>query len=101
VNIELETEKFANYWAAAAGANSIKLDWSAAWRNWMLKATEYGGHPTNGRRTSTTDQRMAAAQALKGRRSATDEHAEDALIRGRRLQAQREHRQRLEITNGT
>jgi hypothetical protein len=92
VNIELETEKFANYWAAAAGANSIKLDWAAAWRNWMLKATEYGGRP------STTDQRMAAAQALKSRPSTTDQRVADALAAGARLQARREQRERLEIT---
>lgn len=35
-----ETERFKNHWAAAAGANAVKLDWGAAYRNWILKASE-------------------------------------------------------------
>lgn len=35
-----ETEKFVDYWRAAAGHTSVKLDWAAAWRNWMRKAAE-------------------------------------------------------------
>lgn len=35
-----ETEKFLNYWQSASGKNSLKRDWTAAWRNWMLKASE-------------------------------------------------------------
>lgn len=29
------TEKFRDHWRAASGQNSRKLDWSAAWKNWL------------------------------------------------------------------
>lgn len=35
-----ETEKFRNYWAAKAGKDAAKLDWSKTWRNWLLRASE-------------------------------------------------------------
>ncbi|MGO4738623.1 hypothetical protein AB4099_18895 [Bosea sp. 2KB_26] len=35
-----ETERFKNYWAAAAGKNAIKLDWGLTYKNWILKAQE-------------------------------------------------------------
>lgn len=37
-----ETDKFRDHWTAAAGQNARKLDWSAAWRNWMRRAKEDG-----------------------------------------------------------
>lgn len=40
VRIDLETEKFRNYWTALAGSKGVKLDWPATWRNWMLRAQE-------------------------------------------------------------
>lgn len=42
VDLGFETEKFVNHWQAASGQNATKLDWSAAWRNWIIRATEYG-----------------------------------------------------------
>jgi len=66
-----ETEKFINYWQSASGQKAVKRDWEATWRNWMLTAAERtptargtNGHPS---RPSTTDQRVADAQALKAR----------------------------------
>ena len=38
--IQREAEKFKNYWSARAGAQGIKLDWAATWRNWVLSAAE-------------------------------------------------------------
>lgn len=38
VDLDLETEKFRNYWAAKAGSGATKLDWPATWRNWILSA---------------------------------------------------------------
>ena len=66
-----ETEKFRNYWRAKAGRDATKHDWVATWRNWLLKAED--DLARNGTRTpapaaaraSTTDQRVAQAQALK------------------------------------
>lgn len=40
LDVERETEKFKNHWAAASGAKGVKLDWPATWRNWMLRAAE-------------------------------------------------------------
>jgi hypothetical protein len=38
--IEIEAEKFLNYWTAKSGRNATKLDWEATWRNWVLNALE-------------------------------------------------------------
>lgn len=35
-----ETEKFINHWRGETGKSATKLDWAAAWRNWMLRASE-------------------------------------------------------------
>ena len=35
-----QTERFINYWTAAAGAKGVKTDWRATWRNWLLKAQD-------------------------------------------------------------
>lgn len=40
VSVELEHEKFRNYWKAKAGRDGTKLDWAATWRNWILTAQE-------------------------------------------------------------
>lgn len=37
-NLELETEKFINYWASKTGKDATKLDWAATWRNWILNS---------------------------------------------------------------
>jgi hypothetical protein len=37
-----EIPKFRDYWHARAGPGSTKRDWSATWRNWIRKASEYG-----------------------------------------------------------
>lgn len=41
VDIELETEKFENYYQALNGSKALKKDWAATWRNWMLQAQSY------------------------------------------------------------
>jgi len=35
INLQLSTEKFINHWTSTT-KNATKLDWVAAWRNWML-----------------------------------------------------------------
>lgn len=70
VDGRLETEKFINYWCAATGQKAMKRDWEATWRNWMLNAAERATQsraPAPLAKPSTTDQRVAAAQALKAR----------------------------------
>lgn len=38
--IPFEIDKFRDHWRAASGPPAVKRDWSAAWRNWVRKATE-------------------------------------------------------------
>jgi hypothetical protein len=38
--IEIEIEKFRNYWTAKSGRDAVKLDWDATWRNWVLRSLE-------------------------------------------------------------
>lgn len=40
VDVKLETYKFKDYWASAT-KNAKKRDWTAAWRNWIRKASEW------------------------------------------------------------
>jgi hypothetical protein len=37
VDVEVESEKFANYWVAKAGAAARKVSWDRTWQNWMLE----------------------------------------------------------------
>ena len=40
VNLERELEKFRNHWRSKG---ETRKDWSATWRNWVIKAEEFGG----------------------------------------------------------
>lgn len=67
-----ETERFIDHWHQASGRTASKRDWIAAWRNWMREADDRlgrNGGPGRGAapavRPSTTDQRVAQAEALK------------------------------------
>jgi len=55
--IERELSRFRDYWIAKPGAQGVKLDWDATWRNWMRRSMENGngnghmarnGSPTTG-----------------------------------------------------
>ena len=37
------TREFVDHWRAASGATATKVDWVAAWRNWMRKAHRWQG----------------------------------------------------------
>ena len=39
--LERELSKFRDYWAAASGRKAAKLDWNAAFRNWLRNANEW------------------------------------------------------------
>jgi hypothetical protein len=63
-----ETERFEDHWRGKAGKDGRKIDWVATWRNWMRNAEDRQGprdRPGQTPRPSTTDQRVADAQALK------------------------------------
>jgi len=38
IDIELETEKFCNFWRAKTGKDATKLNWTLTWKNWILNA---------------------------------------------------------------
>lgn len=38
IEVRLEFEQFRNHFVAKSGANGVKLDWMATWKNWMLRA---------------------------------------------------------------
>jgi hypothetical protein len=46
--INVEAEKFRNYWIAKSGTGATKLNWDATWQNWILNACERNGAPGNG-----------------------------------------------------
>lgn len=49
IHVELEAEKFANFWRSKAGKDGAKLDWRATWINWCLgAAAKAGSVPTKG-----------------------------------------------------
>jgi hypothetical protein len=37
VNVDRSTRMFVDYWRAESGAKASKLDWVAAWRNWLRR----------------------------------------------------------------
>jgi hypothetical protein len=53
--VEIEAAKFVNYWTAKSGNGALKLDWSATWRSWCLKALEMrnGTSNSSGRRADS------------------------------------------------
>ena len=63
VDLKHEHEKFVDYWCAQPGAKGRKLDWPATWRNWIRHAWER--LPASAGSQATSDQRVAAVQALK------------------------------------
>lgn len=67
VDPDREFERFCDYWRSKPGRDGRKLDWRLTWNNWMRNAEDRQGprdRPGPGRQ-STTDQRVADAQALK------------------------------------
>lgn len=38
--VEAEAERFLDYWLARAGPGGVKLDWAAAWRNWIRNSRD-------------------------------------------------------------
>lgn len=40
VNIDVETEKFIDYWLSTG---KVMADWTATWRQWMRRCTEFKG----------------------------------------------------------
>lgn len=66
VDPDRELDQFRDFWAAKAGENATKLDWTAAWRTWIRNAIDRTPS-RNGHRPSTTDQRVAQAAEVAER----------------------------------
>jgi hypothetical protein len=63
-HVELEAEKFKNYWTAKSGAGATKRDWDATWRNWILNAME--GRHVAARRAGPGGAHSAAGRSPAG-----------------------------------
>jgi hypothetical protein len=77
VDGKTEHAQFCDFWVGKPGKDGRKLDWVATWRRWMRTAEERSKPRTRGTpsepRPSTTDQRMAQAQALKAKFAAHEQ----------------------------
>lgn len=74
-----ELPKFRDHWKQQPGSKGVKLDWDAAWRNWIRRAAEYGGN-RNGNRNINGQHRSASDSFLAGMRSlATDIVGDDPV----------------------
>lgn len=71
VDLRTETAKFVDHWRAESGQKSRKLDWPAAWRNWMRNADQRLGR-ANGHapplRQSVGDANLARLRARQAER---------------------------------
>jgi hypothetical protein len=46
-DVDLMAEHFLNYWLAKSGPRALKRDWTATWRNWVLKDAELRARPAD------------------------------------------------------
>jgi len=76
-----ELEKFRDHWKQQPGSKGVKLDWNAAWRNWIRRAAEYRGG-TNGHRPHNTNGRPAGNSFFDGLRSLAEDIARDGEAPG-------------------
>ncbi|MBS1674100.1 MAG: helix-turn-helix domain-containing protein [Actinobacteria bacterium] len=67
LDVVAHTREFVDHWRGESGAKATKLDWVAAWRNWMRKAHRWN--------------------APKQQRATPDDRVRDGLDRGARLAA--------------
>ena len=74
--INREADKFRNHWTSATGKGSVKLDWEAAWRNWLIgdygivtKRASASNAGRNGSRTGAFDR---LADRLQGSSNGPD-----------------------------
>jgi hypothetical protein len=80
--VQLEAEKFKNYWLAKSGPGAVKRDWDATWRNWVLTTVErryagdsgsraaFGRTSAAGSRSTGSDAVIAGMGRLAHRRAA-------------------------------
>lgn len=71
-----EIEKFRDHWKQQPGSKGVKLDWNAAWRNWIRRAAEYRGG-MNGNRPHHQNGRPSGGTFFDGLRSLAEDIARD------------------------
>jgi hypothetical protein len=50
LDLEAEHQKFTDHWRSKAGAQGVKVDWAAAWRNWIRRSADWA--PKTGNRST-------------------------------------------------
>jgi len=78
----LESEKFTNYWRAKSGRDATKCDWSATWRNWILRSIEMKGQ-ANGARSGRASQSSPRSDFFAGLASVAEDIVRDSEVAGR------------------
>jgi hypothetical protein len=65
--VDLEADKFRDFWHAKAGQAAAKLDWAATWRNWCRTAfaAKPSSQPINWGRASWEEQKAAKHAATR------------------------------------
>lgn len=59
--VSREVQKFIDHWHSLAGARAVKLDWNAAFRNWIRRAIEFRGNGKQNPRRPTPGEQMSDA----------------------------------------
>ena len=59
--VDMEFQKFRDYYLGISGSRGVRLDWNAAFRSWMRNSLNYGD--TNDRRVGKREQRIADVRA--------------------------------------
>jgi hypothetical protein len=78
IDLDLEAEKFCNYWASKSGKEATKVDWHRTWTNWCLNAQVHG--VTNGKqRPSPVEALWEGAARAVAARAARREAREPAI----------------------
>lgn len=64
--IEIEIERFKNYWLEKTGAGATKLTWEGTWRNWILNALERRNVPARFKSANGTPSHIAPGRSATG-----------------------------------
>lgn len=76
INLNLEAEKFTNYWLSKPGQKGAHLDWHKTWINWCLNAKGAAHERQPQRQSPVTNLYAGMAAALAERESAPDRRAD-------------------------
>lgn len=58
VDIEMESRKFANYWASKSGKDATKIDWYKTFENWIIRANQDTGKAIGKPQQKTNTQKL-------------------------------------------